>query len=190
MANRTYNVTCVGDSLTNSTGISGNEPPEWPARVTLGAANMLNYAVGGTKIEDATARLVSHAFPQDPVLCICWTGTNNVFYGDDLETIKTKYKKMLGTLSGRNSVHATACPRGLETARDDIRLSFNDWLRSLPGLQLIDMAPLFVHPDSSRHMNTELSFDGVHLNALGKIRAMEQFAPYIAQVVGYNPIPS
>lgn len=183
-----FTVTCVGDSLTNSTGISGNEPPEWPDRVNLQSVTMLNYAVGGTRIHQAAARIVSHALPQNPAVVVVITGTNNNVFSDGIAVMKRDYVALISLLVGRNALYGNIIPRANYTdAMEDIRLEWNEWLLTL-GIPVMDLASLVTVPSySTRLIYPEFTFDGTHLAPLGKDKFASEVQGRLAVICGANP---
>lgn len=162
---------CLGDSITKTTGITGDEPPNWPDRVSVSGLTltMQNEAVGATRIADAVAKVSSVVNPADPDLVICETGTNDLALDNvSLQTLKDRYTTLLTALRDREAWYCTMLPRSYGPTNEATRLAFNAWLLATPDIKVIDIASAMTDPNDSNDILPAYTFDGTHPSAAGK----------------------
>ena len=164
-------IICLGDSITKTTGISGDEPPNWPDRVSVDGATitMVNEAVGATRIADAVAKVASVIDVQNPDGVTVETGTNDLALDNvDLATLQTRYTALMTALRDREVWYCTIIPRGFGPTNEATRLAFNTWLKAIPDIHVIDIASAMVDPNDSNDILPAYTFDGTHPSAAGK----------------------
>lgn len=170
-------VICLGDSLTNYSGVPANE---WPALVTTPHVTMQNEAVGATSSPDVVTKVGTIVVPQNPDLVNVEIFTNDIVFGASLATCQSRFATLAAALAGRRVLYFNVAPRSAFNAgQETIRNQFNAWLLT-QGVTVIDFATLLADPGNTSQILAAYTFDGTHLTTAGKEVVAAYMSTYLA----------
>lgn len=176
-----FRIIAIGDSLTY--GYPFGKPLSW---VELTSKEIqipiLNQGVNGDTLGDMLKRLNVHVMDLHPEICILLGGSNDIYHGVDLETMKSNFNQLLERLLEQHIRPVIGLPPPVQDAMyEKILTKFRNWLKKqakASKLTVIDFYRGFL--DKKKKLVRANLEDGVHPSYKG-YQTMAQAATKVLQ---------
>jgi lysophospholipase L1-like esterase len=172
-------VVCLGDSLTNGYGSTGDKTYPYYLNQLMPDTRVLNKGINGQTTDQIKSRFYDDVLLNHPNFVIIIAGTNDFFINVPVNIIEQHLNEMysLALENGITPVLCTIPPSKAFTKPDQV-LELNNWIRNKAmqkHLPFVDLYYALDDPSKSGTLNPEYdSGDGTHPNNEGyKLMANE-----------------
>ncbi len=179
-----YPVVAFGDSLTY--GYPFGNPLSWVQRVSDELnVPILNQGANGDSLAHLLRRVNFDVLDLHPKICIILGGTNDIFQGTDLNTMKANFTKLTEKLLDHKVLPVIGLPPPIKDAKlEKTMTTYRNWLKrhaKACSLKVIDFHKPFL--DKQKRIRSVNLEDGVHPSSKGYELMAQTALPILQKIL-------